>query len=91
MALCLLLTRSSACELLQHRAVDADLHRTMSSPCSSLHRAETAREAEAPLVPLCSMSIWKGLVMPCLHPHPVPAAILRFSKRQSWPCHAKPA
>lgn len=29
------------------------------------------REAEAPLMLLCSMSIWKGLVMVCLHPYPM--------------------
>lgn len=38
-----------------------------------------------------STSTWKGLVMPCLHPYPVPGVNLLFSKRQSWPCHRQPA
>ena len=40
---CLLLTCSSECELLLHRAVDADLHCTASRPCLGLHGAETAQ------------------------------------------------
>lgn len=92
MALCALcLLAPPKCELVPHRVVDADFHSTTSSPCSSLCRAETAWEAEAPLILLCSMSIWKGLAMLCLHPYPAPGIILRFSERQNWPCHTKPA
>ena len=39
---------------------------------------------------LCSSSIWKVLVMPCLHPYLMLGVILRCSKRQSWSYHAKP-
>lgn len=56
MALCRLFARSSEHELLPHRVVDDGLHDTTSSPCSSLRRAETTREAEIPLLLFWSMS-----------------------------------
>lgn len=54
--------------------------------CTTLE--SVPREAEAPLMLLCSTSIWKGLVMLCLHPYPMLGLSLLTARGRAAPAKA---